>query len=449
MKKEKRKLFFDRVKTFFYRNKMILIIGFSIILLVSLLLLGSTYGYYEENLELQNSVEMTVATLSYGINEEYKVVVPAGEEVKVPIAVMGLNSVATKYQMYYRSSDDLTKVIVGYASYSEYLPSGDLEIKESKRIDLILQNSGEDPVTIFIGVKGGYQNNRVEDIILGNGEIRITNRIESEEVEEDMATPEDILDGKKAWVNGSKITGIMVDRGAINQTLKAGGSYTIPKGYHNGSGKITAASLASQTQATATASQILSGQTAWVNGKKITGTMANRGTINQTLKAGESYTISQGYHNGSGKITAASLSSQTPGTASAEDIASGKTAWVNGEQVVGTATMDSDMTYSRVKLNYGFTSSSTITIPAGYTKAYLTISYRAGGGDPSISSEDTVTYKGVSSSKKLYSYIGAFSQTYHAAYELQLDGTQGSITVTPHIISGNVIVSGEIFVTFD
>ena len=90
------------------------------------------------------------------------------------------------------------------------------------------------------------------------------------------ATAGQILTGKTAWVKGQKITGTMPNRGAVNQTLSAGGSYTIPAGYHNGSGKITAASLASQTQGTATASQILSGQTAWVNGSKVTGNMPNR-----------------------------------------------------------------------------------------------------------------------------------------------------------------------------
>ena len=86
----------------------------------------------------------------------------------------------------------------------------------------------------------------------------------------------------------------------------------------------------------ATASQILSGKTAWVKGQKITGTMPNRGAVSKTLNAGGSYTIPKGYHNGSGKITASSLASQTPGTATANDIASGKTAWVNGKKITGT-----------------------------------------------------------------------------------------------------------------
>ena len=89
------------------------------------------------------------------------------------------------------------------------------------------------------------------------------------------ATAAQILKGQTAWVNGSKITGTMVDRGAVTKTLNAGGSYTIPAGYHNGSGKVTANSLASQTQATATADNITAGKTAYVNGKLITGNGAD------------------------------------------------------------------------------------------------------------------------------------------------------------------------------
>lgn len=82
-----------------------------------------------------------------------------------------------------------------------------------------------------------------------------------------------ILSGYTAYVNGSKITGSMTNRGAVTSSLNCGGSYTIPAGYHNGSGKVTANSLASQTSGTATAARILSGYTAWVNGTRITGTM--------------------------------------------------------------------------------------------------------------------------------------------------------------------------------
>lgn len=88
------------------------------------------------------------------------------------------------------------------------------------------------------------------------------------------ATAAQILSGQTAYVKGSKVTGTMTNNGAKTSSLNAGDSYTIPAGYHNGSGKVTAKSLSSQTSATATAAQILSGQTAWVNGSKLTGTMS-------------------------------------------------------------------------------------------------------------------------------------------------------------------------------
>lgn len=49
-----------------------------------------------------------------------------------------------------------------------------------------------------------------------------------------------ILKGLTAYARGSKLIGTMVNHGAVSQALGYGGSYTIPAGFHNGSGVITA-----------------------------------------------------------------------------------------------------------------------------------------------------------------------------------------------------------------
>lgn len=61
------------------------------------------------------------------------------------------------------------------------------------------------------------------------------------------------------------------------------------------------------SDATASVSEILNTKTAYARGAKLTGTMPNNGGVDGTIstKAGE-YTVPQGYHDGSGKVSIAS-----------------------------------------------------------------------------------------------------------------------------------------------
>ena len=49
----------------------------------------------------------------------------------------------------------------------------------------------------------------------------------------------EILTGKTAYARGTKLTGTMPNRGSVNGTISAAdGSYTIPMGFHDGSGSV-------------------------------------------------------------------------------------------------------------------------------------------------------------------------------------------------------------------
>ncbi|WP_236894708.1 hypothetical protein [Clostridium beijerinckii] len=116
------------------------------------------------------------------------------------------------------------------------------------------------------------------------------------------ATANQILNGKKVTVDSGQIVGTMPDRGNITATLNAGQSYTILEGHHSGGGKVTANSLASQTSATATAAQIVSGYSAWVDGNKVDGTASvqslggkkfDKGTTGEIWNSSQTVTLSE------------------------------------------------------------------------------------------------------------------------------------------------------------
>lgn len=151
----------------------------------------------------------------------------------------------------------------------------------------------------------------------------------------------DVLTGKIfVTADGTVTTGTMANNGAVSKTLDVTTiSYTIPKGYHSGSGKVqivletksvtptksvqkvtpTSGKVLSEVtvnpipdeyittgDATATAAQILDDATAYVDGTKVTGTMPNNGSVVKVLDAttsNQGQTIAKGYHDGTGKVS--------------------------------------------------------------------------------------------------------------------------------------------------
>lgn len=121
----------------------------------------------------------------------------------------------------------------------------------------------------------------------------------------------------KVIYGGQVIIDISTDDVTAADVL-TGKKFHLPSG---AAGTGTCAFDADTSDATAVASEILSTKTAYKNGEKLTGTMPNRGAVTGTLSAlDDEYTIQQGYHDGSGKV---SINSTQQAKIIAENIKSG------------------------------------------------------------------------------------------------------------------------------
>ena len=226
--------------------------------------------------------------------------------------------------------------------------------------------------TVYVALQGLVPESIKYGQKIGNPDGTAEQYIEGTYTSDATATAAQILAGAIAYVRGSKVTGTMADKSGTTEytataTLDSTNSeleMTVPAaGYYTASNKLkatfaTIASLIGLTSAklasgntilgiagnsnvvdtsagTATAAQILSGQVAYVDGARLTGTMADNGAVNQSLAVNGTYTIPAGYHNGSGKVTQSlttkAAATYTPGD-TAQTIAAGQ--YLNGAQTI-------------------------------------------------------------------------------------------------------------------
>lgn len=104
-----------------------------------------------------------------------------------------------------------------------------------------------------------------------------TNTYDSD-TSDDTATAAEILATKTAHARGTALTGSMPNNGAVNGTISTvDGTYTVPQGYHDGSGKVA---IASTEQAKIIAGNIRQGVT--ILG--VEGTMSGQEDVNAQSK---------------------------------------------------------------------------------------------------------------------------------------------------------------------
>lgn len=122
------------------------------------------------------------------------------------------------------------------------------------------------------------------------------------------ATAAEILATKTAYKNGSKLIGTMTNRGAVTGTISTvSGTYTVPQGYHDGSGTV---SIDSTEQAKIIATNIRSGIT--ILG--VAGSMSGSESVKATSATLTPYTTTQtitpsdlGDYNSITQITVAAI----------------------------------------------------------------------------------------------------------------------------------------------
>lgn len=96
---------------------------------------------------------------------------------------------------------------------------------------------------------------------------------------EDTAAVAEILSGKTAHARGALLTGTMPNNGAVSGTISTkAGTYTVPQGYHDGSGSVA---ISSTEQAKIIAGNIKSG----VQILGVTGTYSGEAITSQTKNA--------------------------------------------------------------------------------------------------------------------------------------------------------------------
>ena len=139
-----------------------------ILIMIIFISISASYAIFSNTKEEHGKLNIVAGTLDYKIeNKNLKnnqITINANDKITTTLKITSLNTISSKYELYYQIENNIKDVKIGYASNTKDNVKGTIEANETKEIKIIIQNNSNQNVKVTFKVHGGLVNLEYDDI---------------------------------------------------------------------------------------------------------------------------------------------------------------------------------------------------------------------------------------------------------------------------------------------
>ena len=139
-----------------------------ILIMIIVVSISASYAIFSNTKEEHGKLNIVAGTLDYKIeNKNLKnnqITVNANDKITTTLKITSLNTISSKYELYYQIENNIKDVKIGYASNTKDNVKGTIKANETKEIKIIIQNNSNQNVKVTFKVHGGLVNLEYDDI---------------------------------------------------------------------------------------------------------------------------------------------------------------------------------------------------------------------------------------------------------------------------------------------
>ena len=139
-----------------------------ILIMIIVISISASYAIFSNTKEEHGKLNIVAGTLDYKIeNKNLKnnqITVNSNDKITTMLKITSLNTISSKYELYYQIENNIKDVKIGYASNTKDNVKGTIEANETKEIKIIIQNNSNQNVKVTFKVHGGLVNLEYDDI---------------------------------------------------------------------------------------------------------------------------------------------------------------------------------------------------------------------------------------------------------------------------------------------